>query len=184
MWIGHNCRSEPEQMEDSTDMIPFPTDSYMRALAEAIYAVAYLEGLIRYDLYWLEPPPKCLDVGDISWDTMGKFAKKVRCVSENEGDPEKRVWLQACVSALEEIRPLRDQVVHSTPATMQGAQVLNRWTATKDKRNQESFPITEEFLTDFRDLVCKHIERINHVRLAELDAPHDSRSVKPSPVAE
>ena len=37
-------------MEDSTDMIPFPTDSYMRALAEAIYAVdcgGALEGLIR-----------------------------------------------------------------------------------------------------------------------------------------
>ncbi len=112
------------------------------------------------------------------------LAKDVQSASENEGDLKKKVWLEACASALEEIKPMRDQVVHSTPATVQGTQVLYRWTATKDKRNQESFPITEEFLTDFRDLVCKHIERINYVRLAELDAPHDSRSVEPSPVAE
>lgn len=152
-------------------MIPFPTDSYMRALAEAIYAVAYLEGLIRFDLYRLDPPANGLDAWSTSRDTLGEFAHKIECEAQRQTKEKKKMWLEACASALKEVYPMRNQVLHSAPATIQGAQMLNRWTGTTSTKKQEALPITEEFLTGLRDIAFKHVKIVNDVRLSDPDVP-------------
>ena len=153
-------------------MIPFPHDSYMRALAEAMYALFYLEGLIRHDLYRLSPPPENLDIWQISRSTMGALATRIGRQSDIELYPQKKAWLEACDAALEELTPIRNALMHSFPATIEGAQVLSRWAAPTAKHPQEAFPITEDFLDNLKGRVYSHIGNISVVRLPE-----------PSPVA-
>ena len=155
-------------------MITFPADSYMRALAEATYTVLYLEGLIRYDLYRLNPPPPDLDIWQIARDTMGSLSRKIGKHSSVESDPQKQKWLKACDEALDELTSMRNAMIHSFPATIDGTQVLNRWTARTATQPQEAFPITEQGLNDLRERAYSHITKINKVRLPEPFPPTPS----------
>ena len=66
----------------------------MRALAEAIYAVAYLEWAIIGDLPRLANPPVELSIEGLSRETMGNVASSVRESASLTGTSvEEEAWL-------------------------------------------------------------------------------------------
>ena len=146
-------------------MITFPSESYMRALAETLYAVSYLEWAIPGDLPRLSQPTPWLSVEDLSRMTMGGVATKVRSAASASADPEGSAWLVAAADALEEVVEPRNQIVHSHPATVDGAQVLYRWAAATPTKPHEAQAVTLADLNRLRDLAYAHLRNLNAVRL-------------------
>lgn len=137
----------------------------MRALAEALYAVSYLEWALLGDLPRLSQPPPGLSVEDLSRMTMGGVATKVRSAASASADTAESAWLVAAADALEEVVEPRNQIVHSHPATVDGDQVLYRWASATPTKPHEAQDITLADLNRLRDLAYAHLQRMNAVRL-------------------
>ncbi len=146
-------------------MITFPPDSYMRALAEAMYAVSYLEWALLGDISRLTAPPADLSVEGLSRSTMGTVATTVRRAAAVAALRSEATWLSAAADALEEVVDRRNQVVHVHPATIGDEQMLYRWAAATPTKAHEALAITEDQLVALRDLAYDHLRRMNAVRL-------------------
>ena len=146
-------------------MITFPNEPYMRALAEALYAVSYLEWALLGDLSRLSRPPPGLSIEDLSRTMMGRVAGKVRSAASASADPAESAWLAAAADAIEEVVEPRNQIVHSHPATVDGDQVLHRWAAATATKPHEAQDITLADLNRLRDLAYEHLQKMNAVRL-------------------
>ena len=146
-------------------MISFPNESYMRALAETMYAVAYLEWALLGDLSRLTNPPDELSVEGLSRATMGQVSAAVRRAARDSVDPAETAWLAAAADALEAVVDKRNQVVHAHPATVDGEQMLYRWATATPTKPHEAVAITKPDLVALRDLAFEHLGRMNAVRL-------------------
>lgn len=146
-------------------MVPFPHDGYMRLLAEALYAVAYLEWAVLGDLPRLSDPPPELSVEGLSRLPMGPVAGAVRHAARRASDSGERAWLEAAADAMEAVVENRNRVVHAHPASLGDAQMLFRWAAATATKPQEAHAITTEHLENLRDLAYEHLGRINAARL-------------------
>jgi hypothetical protein len=145
-------------------MLPFATDTYMRALAEANYAVAYLEWAILGDLDRLTNPPPGLNVASLSLSTLGGVAREVKAAALAATDPEERAWLNAAADALVEGVEPRNQIIHAHPATVDGEQVLHRWATATSTKQHEAKTFTEEDLTALAQLATDHVRKLSAVR--------------------
>lgn len=137
----------------------------MRALAEAMYAVSYLEWALLGDIPRLTAPPADLSIEGLSRSAMGTVAKAVRRAANDAVSPSEVAWLSAAADALEDVVDKRNQVIHAHPATIGGEQMLHRWAAATPSRAHEAFAITEDHLVALRDSAYEHLRRMNEVRL-------------------
>jgi hypothetical protein len=146
-------------------VLPFPCESYMRALAEALYAVSYVESMLLGDLPRLSTSIDSLSVEGLSRQTMGAVASSVRQAISRASTPGEAAWLAAAADALESVVDLRNRVVHAHPATVDGQQMLYRWATAKGTKPHEAHAITETDLVALRDLAYEQVRRLNAVRL-------------------
>lgn len=147
-------------------VIPFPAEGYMRALAETMYAVSYLEWALLGDLSRLADPPQELSIEGLSRSSMGQVAAAVRRGATSATDSAERAWLEAAADALAEVVERRNQVVHAHPATVRGEQVLYRWATSTQMKPHEAEAITHQHLEALRDLAYEHLRRMNALRLS------------------
>ncbi len=136
----------------------------MRALAEALYAVSYLEWAILGDLPRLKARPVNLSITELSRLEMGKVAGRI---TEHAGiriEPAEAAWLRAAADALEQVVGSRNGVVHAHPATI-GSQQMLYWWAAKRRRPHEAYAVTELRLHELRDLAFEHIRILSGLRL-------------------
>jgi hypothetical protein len=137
----------------------------MRAIAEAMYAVSYLEWALLGDLPRLTDPPQELSIEGLSRSSMGQVAAAVRRGATSATDSAERAWLDAAADALAEVVERRNQVVHAHPATVGGEQVLYRWATGTQTKPHEAEAITRRDLEALRDLAYEHLRRMNALRL-------------------
>jgi hypothetical protein len=137
----------------------------MRSLAEAIYAVSYLEWALLGDLPRLSNAPSDLSIEGLSRETMGGVGRTVRHAASNSASATEKAWLSAAADALEEVVEKRNQVVHAHPATVENEQVLYRWATATRTKGHEAHPITETDLLALGDLAYEHLRRMNNLRL-------------------
>ncbi len=104
-------------------VVPFPNDNYMRALAEAHFALSYLEWAVLGDLSRLSQPPPGLSVAKLSRSTLGHKLKVLESAETSAPNGEKE-WLRAAVEALKDVIDARNKVVHANPATVANELIL------------------------------------------------------------
>jgi hypothetical protein len=151
-------------------MIEYPPDPYMRALAEAIYATTYLEWLILGDLPRVTSDPSPLSAASLSRQPMGRTANALRRAATRTTLKAESAWLTASADALNEVAALRNQVLHSHPATIDGEQRLFRWAIPERSKPQEALEIDEQFLVALRHRAYEHVSAICKVRLSDVGA--------------
>lgn len=142
-----------------------PPVSDMRALAEAIYVVSYVEWGILDDLPRLTNPPADLSIEGLSRSTMGHVAAAVRRASSGATNGAESAWLGAAADALEAVVDRRNRVVHAHPATIADSQMLFRWATATPTKPHEAEAITQRDLEALRDLAYVHLRRVKSVRL-------------------
>jgi hypothetical protein len=150
----------------ASDRVPWPTKEYMRSLAEAVYAVASLEGFILGDLPRLSSPPSDLERGSLSTLTLGVVAGRYQTAADETTDPAEKAWLEACAALLEVVEP-RNQTIHAHPATIDEEQMLCRWAAATTRKQALSKRSLGPTLTHLTELATDHSTRLYGLRLPE-----------------
>jgi len=144
--------------------VPFPDDSYVTLIGRVAYAISYVEWLLLGDLSRLPDLPEQLTVGSLAGKPTGRIASEVDAHLPAVPDPEVRRFLSVSAQALHDLAPLRNHILHARPATIDGAQRLNRWRLLPDGSG-EAFQIDEAFLQSVLDRADEAITDIYRVRL-------------------
>ncbi len=145
-------------------MLPFPTDSYMRALAEAVYSVAHLEQLLLGDIPKLKHAPE-LTPSTLSGESLGDLAKALRKAASRSTDDREKKWLDVAASAVVDVLEPRNAIVHAHPATVDDEHLLFRWKLSKSRKPIDVRPVTIKELIALRTLAEDHVRRIGKLRL-------------------
>lgn len=144
--------------------IPFPEDSYVALIGQVAYAVSYIEWYLLGDLSRLDDLPPELSLANLAGRTTNQIACEVDAHVAKVSNPAVQRFLTVCAESLHTLAPLRNHILHARPATIDGAQRLNRWRRLPSG-SVEAFPIDEAALRSILDRVDQAITDISAVRL-------------------
>jgi hypothetical protein len=144
--------------------IPFPDDAYLAKLGQVAYAVGYVEGYLLGDLVRIPGLPSELSFDNLSYLTTGQIADKVDQYNSSALDPTVHSFLTTCAKWLRVLAPLRNDILHARPATVDDSQRLFRWVRKKDG-SVYAFLIHEATLDSFLTRVDEAVSEIEAVRL-------------------
>lgn len=111
--------------------IPLPTDKYVRLLGTSMSVFAYNNGLVIENLVNSNPKYNWYDLTD---KESGQLKKAVSMVMGPE-----------IGNMFSNVVDMRNRIIHSFRVTSKGNQIL----ATKDRKTQDQFDITEEYMYEF-----------------------------------
>ncbi len=143
--------------------LAFPEDDYLLLLGRVSYGVSMVEWKLLGDLSRLRGLPPEISVEELAWRTTGGIADEVVRHLAKVEDVDVRAYLEVCVAQLRILRPMRNDILHARPATINGAQRLYRW--VRRSGSVRAFAIDEARLESILQRVDQAVTAINAVRL-------------------
>lgn len=138
-----------------------PDDEYLLLIGQFAYMVTSLEGLLLFDLPRLEPfLPGQPDLRDLASVSVFEIGERLVSLSKKVRDEAVKEYLRTGGEYLIEIAPIRNQVLHARPATIDGEQMLYRWNPKKG----EVLNVPKSWLEAQIDRVDKMNVQLNGIR--------------------
>lgn len=144
--------------------VALPDDEYLLLLGKLAYMVASLEWTLLGDLTSLRRrAPELPEVQALASKSSGRIAKLLGEAAPTVVDDDVRAYYELGSVNLKAAADIRNHALHARPATVDGVQMLYRWTSRED----EQFPITKEWLGDSLTQLDRLIRAVNVARPAE-----------------
>lgn len=122
-----------------------PEADYLTRIGQIAYQVSSMEWAILGDLTALTPAlPADLTVASLAGKTTASIAASLRAAARTISVDAVREYIDAAATALEDVGPRRNHLLHARPATIDGAQRLYRWRAAPG----DQFPISLDWLDE------------------------------------
>lgn len=143
--------------------IALPEANYLTRIGQIAYQVSSMEWTILGDLTALAPAlPTDLTVARLAGKTTGSIAESLRAAGQTITLDAVREYIAAAATALEDVGPRRNHLLHARPATIDGAQRLYRWRRVPG----DQFPISLGWLDEQIAAIDDAAEAMSTYRLA------------------
>lgn len=154
--------------------VNLPESEYLQQIGEIAYATSSLEWTLLGDISRLNKHfSSDFSLENLERSTTGQIARKTMEEAEKTDDDQIRLYLHTAGKALKEVAEIRNDVLHSRPATdTKKKQRLQRSEVGNDRKpTGKRFWIDDNWLKQKKGILNQAFDAVNQVRPSFEDYP-------------